>query len=131
MTGFLAMSDVVEHGNDDNNDNNNFNILVVIVTIIIIIVPTIFKEVCLVQIKDYHDQKQRERDISAEEERKQLAELQQQMAEQAVKDRERYLGSNVFYIVMYNQDNFLPFPGSSKCFKVGGYMYMQIWKATI
>lgn len=42
------------------------------------------------QIQEFKDLKERERELSAQEERKRLAELQEKMAEQAAWDRERY-----------------------------------------
>lgn len=41
------------------------------------------------QIQEFKDLKQRERELSAQEERKRLSELQEKMAEQALWDRER------------------------------------------
>lgn len=42
------------------------------------------------QIQEFKDLKERERELSAQEERKRLAELQEKMVEQAAWDRERY-----------------------------------------
>ena len=41
------------------------------------------------QIKEYQEQQERKRELSAQEEKQQLAKLREEMAKQAVHDRER------------------------------------------
>ena len=52
------------------------------------------------QIQEFKDLKERERELSAQEERKRLAELQEKMAEQAAWDRERYSFYCIFLEMM-------------------------------
>ena len=52
------------------------------------------------QIQEFKDLKERERELSAQEERKRLAELQEKMAEQAAWDRERYSVFSCIFLEM-------------------------------
>ena len=52
------------------------------------------------QIQEFKDLKERERELSAQEERKRLAELQEKMAEQAAWDRERYSVYSCIFLEM-------------------------------
>lgn len=53
------------------------------------------------QVKEFEEQKTREREEAAEKERKRLAELEAKMAEQAALDRERYIAKTISELVSF------------------------------